>query len=118
MIKKLVLLIFVVMIGCFSLWLYWKGMSAAEKWLFFNQKVASQYSMKLLAATTSLQTPDELIDVHISAKDGNVTFDPHDQDRHFILSYSPNGEPKPILISGRTMPWKKLKDNWYELDKR
>ncbi|MDA8412573.1 MAG: hypothetical protein M0023_02185 [Desulfobacteraceae bacterium] len=114
--KKIIIFIgSIILISGFCFGMYWRNMSQAERWLFFNNKIALQYSIQLLTSQSALKVPNELIDMHISKKPGLITFDSNDQDHFFVLAYSPYGVPEPIISSGRTITWKGLKDNWYEL---
>jgi|GEM_PF-3072413 len=114
--KILYALILLIVIGsCF--WLYWKQLSAEEQWLFFNKKVASHYANELLADKHS-KTPDELIDMHIVTESGMVIFDSNNQDRLFVVAYSPNGVPESIQStkSNSKITWRKLQKDWYALN--
>lgn len=116
MVNKIIIsIVCIILTGGICFGLYWRKMSNAERWLFFNKPVALQYSKQLLAPQPTVSIPSELIDMHISTKAGVVTFDPNDQDHFFVLAYSPNGSPEPIKILGQTILWKDLKHNWYEL---
>lgn len=114
--KKILFAFLLLIIIGSSFWLYWKQLSIEEQWLLFNKKVASNYAKELLAAQHIPKTPDDLIDMHIVTKNGMVTFDPHDQDRFFVLAFSPNREPEPLQESGRMTTWKKLHKDWYTLN--
>ncbi len=116
MAKKLIIIfVSIVVIGGLILGLYWKQMSNAEKWLLFNKNVALQYSKQLLAIQPTQNVPNELIDMHISTKAGIVTFDSSNQDRYFVIAYSPYRAPAPINFKEQTISWKELESNWYEL---
>lgn len=115
--KILFTLLLLIIIGS-SFWLYWKQLSIEEQWLLFNKNVASQYSKELLSARPTHKTPDELIDMLITTENGMVTFEPHEQDRFFVVAYSPNGVPEPIQSTEtkQITAWRKLQKDWYALN--
>lgn len=117
MMKRIVLILLLLIIAGSSFWLYWKQLSIEKQWLLFNKDIASHYAKELLAAQNT-KTPDELIDLHIVAESNMVTFISNDQDRFFVIAYSPNSVPVPVQSTKtkRKATWIELQKDWYALN--
>lgn len=115
--KVLLAILFVIVLIVIGGFFYWKQLTIEEQWLFFNKRIASEYAKALLAAKPTQKTPDELIDMLITAENGVVTFAPHENEGSFVIAYSPSRVPNPIQATKpkMIMLWRKLQKDWYAL---